>query len=110
MEQEIVRKIRKYKDMKLAGDILLGIGGTGFIGSVLSPFDFEGPIIEILTGILALIGLILKKVGENNLEDLQGTDASWSDKDKEELNAIKKNIEDTTKQRKANHATKSKNK
>ena len=93
--------LRKYKDMKLTGDILLGIGGTGFIGSVLSPFDFEGPVIEILTGILALIGLILKKVGESRLADLYGVETTnWKADDKKELEDVKKNIEETTKQRK----------
>ena len=100
-QTEYDRRLRKYKDMKLAGDILLGIGGTGFVGSVLSPFDFEGPVIEILTGILAMIGLILKKVGESNLADLYGVETSgWKADDRKELEDIKKNIEDTTKKRK----------
>ena len=99
--KEIEKKLRKWKDLKLAGDILLGIGGTGFVGSVLSPFDFEGPVIEILTGILALIGLILKKVGENNIADILGQErGSWTSDDRKELENIKKNIEDTTKKRK----------
>ena len=98
--EEYNRLLRKYKDMKLVGDILLGIGGTGFVGSVLSPFDFEGPVIEILTGIIALVGLILKKVGENNLADLHGVETGgWKADDKKQLEDIKKNIEDTTKAR-----------
>ncbi len=94
------REIRKYKDMKLAGDILLGIGGTGFVGSVLSPFDFEGPVVEILTAILALIGLILKKVAENNIADLEGVNRKeWGQDDKKELEDIGKAIENTSRKR-----------
>ena len=99
--QEYEYFLRKYKDMKLVGDILLGIGGTGFIGSVLSPFDFEGPIVEILTGMIAIIGIVLKKVGESRLADLHGVETTnWKADDKKELEDIKKNIEETTKERK----------
>ncbi len=98
---EYTRVLRKYKNMKLVGDILLGIGGTGCVGCVLSPFDFEGPIIEILTGIIAIIGIILKKAGENNLADLHGVETSgWKADDKKQLEEIKQNIEETTKKRK----------
>ncbi|MBP5678579.1 MAG: hypothetical protein J6X28_01965 [Bacilli bacterium] len=98
--EEYNRLLRKYQDLKLAGDILLGIGGTGFIGSVLSPFDFEGPVIEILTGIIAIIGIILKKVGENKLADLHGVETTgFKADDKKQLEDIQKNIVETTKQR-----------
>ena len=101
-QAEYESRLRKNKDMKLAGDILLGIGGTGFIG-----FDFEGPVIEILTGILALIGLILKKIGESNLADLYGVETGgWKADDKKQLEDIKKNIDDTAKQRKERKKTK----
>ena len=99
--QEYEYLLRKYKDMKLVGDILLGIGGTGFIGSVLSPFDFEGPIIEILTGMIAIIGIVLKKVGESRLADLHGVETTnWKADDKKEIEDIKTHIEETTKKRK----------
>jgi len=100
MDQETKKQIKRWKNLKLVGDILTGVGGTGFIGSVLSPFDFEGPIIEIMTGTIALGGLIMKKVSNNNIEELKGGEfVDWNNEDNKELAHIAKNIEDTTKKR-----------
>ena len=99
-QQEITKLTKKWKTVKNIGDGILGFGTAGFVGSVLSPFDFEGPVVEIVTGVLAVGGFILKKVGEGHLEDIEGTTASWNDNDRRDLDQIKKNIEDTTKERK----------
>ncbi|MBR6137327.1 MAG: hypothetical protein IKQ06_04150 [Bacilli bacterium] len=107
MDQETKKQIKRWRNLKLVGDILTGVGGTGFIGSVLSPFDFEGPIIEIMTGTIALGGLIMKKVSKNNIEELQGgTYVDWNNDDNKELANITKSIEDTTKKREEKHRSK----
>ena len=101
MSLEIEKKeIKKWKRLKNIGEGILAFGSAGFVGSVLSPFDFEGPVIEILTGLLAIGGFIAKKSGESHLEEIEGTSASWNDKDREELDKIKQNIEKTTEKRK----------
>ena len=94
------KEIKKWKRYRNIGDGILKFGSAGFIGSVLSPFDFEGPIVEIVTAIVAIVGFILKKTGESHLEELEGTSSSWNENDKKELDNIKKNIEETTKKRK----------
>lgn len=101
MDNETKKQIKKWRNLKLVGDILTGVGGTGFIGSVLSPFDFEGPVIEIMTGTIALCGLIMKKVSKNNMEELKGGEyIDWNQDDNKELADITKSIKDTTKERK----------
>ena len=94
------KEIKKWKRIRNIGDGILKFGGAGFIGSVLSPFDFEGPIIEIVTAIVTVIGFILKKTGESHLEDIEGINSKWNEADKKELNDIKNTIEETTKKRK----------
>ena len=63
---------QKWQKLKRLGERLLKIGGSGFIVTLLSPFDFEGPVAEIITAILATIGFILKEVAEYKLESIEG--------------------------------------
>ena len=94
------QEIKKWRNYRNIGDGILKFGSVGFIGSVLSPFDFEGPIIELITAIVAIVGFILKKTGESHLEDIEGTSAAWNETDRKELTDIKNTIEETTKKRK----------
>ena len=56
MSSDVTKKeIKKWKTMKNVGEGILAFGSAGFVGSVLSPFDFEGPIAEIITAIIAVI-------------------------------------------------------
>lgn len=66
---------------------------TGFIISMLSPFDFEGPVIEIITAAVAGVSLALKKISESKLAAL-GEDkfAVVDDEDKDSIQKISENI------------------
>ena len=103
-KDEISRLTKKWKTVKNVGDGILSFGSAGFVGSVLSPFDFEGPVIEIVTAIVAVCGFIVKKIGENKLEEFEGQSAEWNENDKETLIQIQKNIKDATEERKAKKA------
>lgn len=48
-----------------------GLFTAAFITSVLSPFDIEGPLVEIITGTIASVFLILGKVSEYKLQELK---------------------------------------
>ncbi len=99
-KEEITKLKRKWTTVKNIGDGILAFGTAGLVGSILSPFDFEGPVVEIVTGALAVGGFTLKKIGENRLAEIEGSSATWSEDNKEQLNQIKNNIEETTKKRK----------
>ena len=106
-QNEIEQLTRKWKKVKNIGDGILSFGSAGFVGSVLSPFDFEGPVVEIVTAVVAVAGFIVRKIGENHLADIQGTDVTWSDEDKAELNRIKKTIDNSREERKEKQLKKS---
>ncbi len=69
--QEIEELTKKWKKRKKLGERLLKLGRNGFIITVLSPFDFEGPVAEILTATVAAVGYGIKETAEYNLENLE---------------------------------------
>ena len=70
-KEEIEQLTKKWKKRKNLGERLLKLGRNGFIVTVLSPFDFEGPVAEILTATIATIGYGLKELSEYNLDNIQ---------------------------------------
>lgn len=69
--EEIEILTRKWKKRKNLGERLLKLGRNGFIITILSPFDFEGPVAEILTATVAAAGYGIKETAEYNLENLE---------------------------------------
>lgn len=69
--EEIEILTRKWKKRKNLGERLLKLGRNGFIITILSPFDFEGPVAEILTATVAAVGYGMKEAAEYNLENLE---------------------------------------
>lgn len=70
-KNKLVNKVSSYIKIEKAGNVLLSSGTPTFIISILSPFEFEGPIIEIATSSAIIVGLILKLVGKSNLKKLK---------------------------------------
>lgn len=77
-DRENIKKIENYckkkKNIELLGKVgnsLTKVGSPVLIGSVLSPFDFEGPIIEIISGVIVLCGIIMKEVSKSKLEKIK---------------------------------------
>ena len=62
--EKLSRKWEKWENRKKLGERLLKIGSSGFIVTLLSPFDFEGPLAEIATAVLAGTGFALKEFSE----------------------------------------------
>ncbi len=69
--EEIEMLTKKWKKRKKLGERLLKLGRNGFIVTILSPFDFEGPVAEILTATVAAVGYGMKEAAEYNLENLE---------------------------------------
>ena len=69
--QEIEELARKWRKRKRLGERLVKLGGSGLFVSLLSPFDFEGPVAEIVTAAIAAVGYGIKEAAEYNLENLE---------------------------------------
>ena len=72
---------KKWSKVNKVSETLTSISSSGFIISLLSPFDFEGPVIEIVTAAVAAVGFILKKVSESKLDKLEDNILDKEDKD-----------------------------
>ena len=72
---------KKWSKVNKVSETLTSISSSGFIISLLSPFDFEGPVIEIVTAAVAAVGFILKKVSESKLNKLEDNILDNTDKD-----------------------------
>lgn len=78
-KKENVNKIAKsfdgqkkiYRTMGNIGGVLTSYAGPVFIGSLLCPFDIEGPVIEIISGVAFAIGKIMKSIAINKMEEIK---------------------------------------
>lgn len=78
--EDLKKLKKKWQKIKLTSKIIATVGASGFIVSLLSPLDIEGPTIEIITGAISTAGITLGKVSETKIEEL-----------KEEINILEKN-------------------
>ncbi len=87
--EEIAQLTEKWKKVEKTDQKLSKIGNSGFIITLLSPFDFEGPIAELITAVIAAVGFIMKTTARAKLDDLSNTDErTFTAKDNEELKNI----------------------
>ncbi len=88
-EEEIQRLTEKWKKVEKKAKKLINFGTSGAVITILSPFDFEGPVAEIVTTVIAAVGFIMKNVARNKLEELQNIESTGlSSKDTDELRNI----------------------
>lgn len=76
--EEYCKKKRKLEMINKVGDNMVKYGNPILIGSVLSPFDFDGPIIEIVSGVVVLTGIVAKKVSNAQLKKLEAINTNGS--------------------------------
>ena len=91
-QEEIDKLTKKWEKVRDVGDRAFKISSSGFIITVLSPFDFEGPVAEIITAVAAVGGFVTKKIAESKLEELKGEKNTWTEQDDKDLDSIAKNF------------------
>ena len=69
MKAKAAKKEQFYSKIYKIGKDLSSTSTPILIGSLLSPFDFEGPLIEIVSAVTLGVGLIMKSVGKTGLEE-----------------------------------------
>lgn len=70
-KEEIDELKKKWERKKRLGQRLFKIGSSGFVVTILSPFDFEGPVAEIISASIAFAGFGLKQTAEYKIENLE---------------------------------------
>ena len=60
--------MRKWKGIHKTSSDVASLASTGFVASLLSPFDFDGPEVEIVTAVIAAVAFAIKKVAEFKLD------------------------------------------
>ena len=71
MKEELAKKEKNFQTMQKIGNVLTQIGSPVLVGSLVSPFDIEGPTVEIISGVVLVVGTIMKKVSKDELEKLE---------------------------------------
>lgn len=101
MREELIKKEKTFKTINKIGNILTIIGSPVLVGSLVSPFDIEGPLIEIISAVVLVVGTLMKKVSADELEEIEAikTNGEYhykkinSNLDKEDIENIKKTFE-----------------
>ena len=82
MEKKLASQKTLYEFLNGVGIFLTASNAPAFILSMLSPFDFEGPMLEMLTGMIMTTGIVLKTISKNKLKEIEAisTDGQTIDK------------------------------
>ena len=71
MKAELQKKEKTCRTINKVGTVLTTIGSPVLVGSLVSPFDIEGPLVEIISGIVLVIGTLMKKFSADELEEIE---------------------------------------
>lgn len=71
MKEELQKKEKTCRTINKVGTVLTTIGSPVLVGSLVSPFDIEGPLVEIISGIVLVIGTLMKKFSADELEEIE---------------------------------------
>ena len=101
MKEELAKKEKHFQTMQNVGNVLTQIGSPVLVGSLVSPFDIEGPTVEIISAVVLIVGTIMKKIAGDELEKLEAIKSNGEyhsskithNVDKEDIENIKKTFE-----------------
>lgn len=101
MKEELAKKEKNFQTMQNVGNVLTQIGSPVLVGSLVSPFDIEGPTVEIISAVVLIVGTIMKKIAGDELEKLEVIKSNGEyhsskithNVDKEDIENIKKTFE-----------------
>lgn len=67
--EKAMKKEKRLKSLNKVGNTFTIIASPSLVASILSPFDFEGPIIEIVCAAALVVGVIMKSIARKGLQD-----------------------------------------
>ena len=99
-DQDKIEKLKKkWTTINKVSSTISGVASSGFVVSLLSPFDFDGPIVEIVTAVVALVGFLGKMISKYRLEQLKDKEDSKNletlnidEEDKKTLLTLSENV------------------
>ena len=53
------------------GTAMTTVASPTLVASLISPFDIDGPLIEIISGVVLVIGTLMKKFSADELEEIE---------------------------------------
>ena len=71
MKEALQKKEKTCRTINKVGTVLTTIGSPVLVGSLVSPFEVEGPLVEIISGIVLVIGTLMKKFSADELEEIE---------------------------------------
>lgn len=71
MKEKLAKKEKTCRTINKVGTVLTTIGSPALVTSLISPFDFDGPIIEIISGIILVVGTLMKKFSGDELKEIE---------------------------------------
>ena len=71
MKEKLAKKEKTCRTINKVGTVLTTIGSPSLVASLISPFDFEGPVVEIISGIVLVAGTLMKKFSGDELEEIE---------------------------------------
>lgn len=71
MKEKLAKKEKTCRTINKVGTVLTTIGSPTLVASLISPFDFEGPVVEIISGIVLVAGTLMKKFSGDELEEIE---------------------------------------
>ena len=66
---DVLRK--KWKNINKISSKMLDASTVSFWITLLSPFDFDGPLIELISGVISIVSLYLVKISDKNLKEIE---------------------------------------
>lgn len=71
LKAKLARKEKTCRTINKVGTVLTTIGSPVLVASLISPFDIEGPVVEIISGVVLVIGTLMKKFSKDELEEIE---------------------------------------
>ena len=72
MDIEKIEELKKkWKNVNKISSKMLDVSKVSFWISLLSPFDFDGPLIELMAGVISLVSLYLVKLSDKKIIEIE---------------------------------------
>lgn len=76
LKEKLAKKEKIFGVLNDVGTAITTFATPTLVGSLLSPFDFDGPVVEIISGVVLLVGIGLKSISKAQLNKIKAMKAN----------------------------------